>query len=258
MGTQTTPPPGRAHTPPTPLHGPIFDSPRRSSRIHNKQKPSTTNLMDSPAPTSSRRRTAVQTSSQQPLSPPSSPTSPNRRLHASDVRTSKTSKPSLQFDTVQNQPPSRERRSKQSEPMHMYPTPMKTPRKRVNRDGFGNTSRVLFHDRETDPDQIMPTPSKSRRGKKHAAFSLESFESEQRNGGKVEIYTDSKERMPEIDEDEENPFVVKRGGAIPQTKDVPTRKTRGKRQTNYGMTKEIDEAVDHDEGMVYTLYVKTI
>ena len=133
----------------------------------------------------------------------------------------------------------------------MYPTPAKTPRKRAPRGDFGNTARVLFHDLETDPDQIMPTPSRSRRAKRHAAFSIESFEEEQRNGNRVQIYTDSKECMPEADEDDDNPFIVKKSAQNPNH--VPTSTAKVRRKTRRGMGKAVDEAVNNDEGMIYTL-----
>lgn len=168
---QTPPPPPRVHTPPTPLYGPMFDSPTSAP---------------------SRKRVSLG---------PQAPSSPS--------------------------PP-------------------------VLPQVASNIARVLFHDLETDPEQIMPTPSKSRRSKKRAAFSLESFEEDRRNGNKVDIYTDSKERMPEVDDNDDNPFVVRKNQT--KTSDGPAASTtHGRRRTRHGMNRETDKAVENNEGIVYTL-----
>lgn len=137
----------------------------------------------------------------------------------------------------------------------MLPTPAKTPRKRpaVAESQLSTTARVLFNEHPIDPEDIMPTPRKSRKGKKHIAFSLESFEQEKANGEhKVAIFTDSKERMPEIDEDEDNPFLVRKG----KKRMNPSRTSYDRQSSSrlkHGMTKEVDEAVENGHGMVYTL-----
>lgn len=205
--------------------------------------------MDSPKAVSSRKRISTYRTSQQALSPPSSPTSPDHRTQLSQT---KKSKPAVRFGPDAHGSSHRQQRSTNDLAPTMYPTPAKTPRKRAPPSDLGNTARVLFHDIETDPEQIMPTPSKSRKGKKHAALSLESFEGERNDGSKVQIYTDSKERMPEMDESEDNPFIVRKKDKN-TTSENPSTTGRGRRKAKHGMSKKVDEAVENNEGIVYTL-----
>ena len=251
MANYTPPPPNRAQTPPTPLHGPIYNSPRRSSRIHNQRKSSPALMMESPTTAPNRKRANAHNYHQQPQapSPPSSPISP----HQGEQRTRhRGAKLGTQIEPNTQSPVTSQQSSRQDIISRMLPTPAKTPRKRPPQSDLRNTARVLFHDLETDPEQIMPTPSKSRKSKNHAAFSLESFEEEQANANKVQIYTDSKERMPEMDEEDDNPFVVKKDRKQ-RADHASTSTARGSRKTKHGMNREVDDAVNRDEGMVYTL-----
>jgi hypothetical protein len=129
----------------------------------------------------------------------------------------------------------------------MLPTPSKTPRKRVVQaeESLSTTARILFPSRPATIDEVVPTPRKSRKTFKNA-YTLESFADLGESSDKIEIFTDSKERIPTKDDDEENPFVVKKGKgkakAIPQK----PRKTTSK-------TKEMDQAAERDEGIIYIL-----
>lgn len=139
--------------------------------------------------------------------------------------------------------------------MDMLPTPVKTPRKRpiIPEAQISSTARILFNDQPTELEDAMPTPRKSRKAKKHIAFSLESFEQEKANGQRqVEIFTDSKDRMPVVDDDVDNPFMVRKG----KRKASSGREDNEGRTTprlKHGMTKEVDDAVANGQGMVYTL-----
>jgi hypothetical protein len=129
----------------------------------------------------------------------------------------------------------------------MLPTPSKTPRKRVvqSEESLSTTARTLFPSRPATIDEVVPTPRKSRKTFKNT-YTLESFADLGESSDKIEIFTDSKERIPTKDDDEENPFVVKKGKgkakAIPQK----PRKTSSK-------TKEMDQAAERDEGIIYIL-----
>lgn len=226
----------------------MFDSPRRSSRIHNKQKHSPGNLLDSPTQaTVSRKRSSGHPTYHQALSPPSSPVSPDQRA---SLAKRNSARPTTSSTTGLNTT-----RSGLVEASKTYPTPSKTPRKIVSQADFGNTARALFHDRGTIPEEIMSTPTKPKKGKKHIAFSLDSFEEERLNDKKVQIYTDSKERVPEVSETEDNPFIVKKSAAKSQTNGNGSADTvkRGRGRPKHGMGKKVDEAVENDKGMVYTL-----
>lgn len=87
----------------------------------------------------------------------------------------------------------------------------------------------------------MPTPKK--RARKHVGFSLQSFE-EDNIGNSIEIYTDSKDKLPELDTSADNPFYVtrsKNGGA------------KKKRSREVETNKNIQKILEQDEGMVYVL-----
>ena len=78
----------------------------------------------------------------------------------------------------------------------MLPTPAKTPRKKKVADA-GRVSRSLFTTRSSDTldsEDILP-----KKGKKFSHFSLESFNSdleERNNRPALEVYTDSRDRIP--------------------------------------------------------------
>lgn len=120
----------------------------------------------------------------------------------------------------------------------MLPTPAKTPRKKAVGD-VGSTARTLF-----------PPPSGSssgRKKKKYTGFSLDSFNDNEAQGGSaIQIYTDSRDRIPEVSKSEENPFYAK-----PE----PNASTRAskRRVQSTKRDKEVDEAIQREDGMVYVL-----
>ena len=69
----------------------------------------------------------------------------------------------------------------------------------------------------------------------------------------IQIYTDSKDKVPEIDLSEDNPFYEKPGQPVPpepsKSKNSKKRKTRHTIEDN----PEIEEAFNREEGMVYVL-----
>ena len=72
--------------------------------------------------------------------------------------------------------------------------------------------------------------------------------------GKIHIYTDSKDKVPELDLSEENPFLDRHEQEA--SLEEP-RKTRGSKKRKApsasGSNPDIQEAYDHEEGMVYVL-----
>lgn len=223
----TTPPFDNAHphVPPTPLHGPIYDdyepySPRRSSRLRAKER------IDQIMAVSKAPFTNT------PLHQPS----PRKTLtrHGSNMSSQTLSPPSS--------PSSPMRRG--LSPVHtlfghgMLPTPSKTPR----------TKKGVFSiDRPAGPQDAMPSPRRSRVAKR---FTLD----DEPDNERIQVYTDTADRIPEVDEDADNPFVIRRSTRKTKISSFSQRLsdvTSGK--TKYGMNREIDEAVDNDEGMVYVL-----
>lgn len=71
---------------------------------------------------------------------------------------------------------------------------------------------------------------------------------------RISIYTDSKERVPELDTSEENPFYDNPANS---SKDKELDKAKGskKKATKSVLEKEKqqDEAINHDKGMLYVL-----
>jgi hypothetical protein len=130
----------------------------------------------------------------------------------------------------------------------MLPTPSKTPRKRAlkTEESLSSTARVLFPNRPTTVDDAMPTPRKGRKGNQNVF--LQSFEQVEEETETIQIFTDSKDRIPTASEDEENPFVSKRGRGKGKAK----AKSAAKRKVDEE-TAKMEEAVARGEGMVYLL-----
>ena len=121
----------------------------------------------------------------------------------------------------------------------MLNTPAKTPsRKRKDVNG---TARLLFGDNE---GLLEPTPSRTRRARMDPFGIFNDEEATRASGGGIQIYTDSKERVPSLDEDEANPFLSRNAG-----------RTGGKAKSRRksAQEKQMEEAIRNDEGMVYVL-----
>ncbi|KAJ9649534.1 hypothetical protein H2199_000310 [Coniosporium tulheliwenetii] len=123
------------------------------------------------------------------------------------------------------------------DPRAMLLTPSKTPRKRPaeSEAALNSTARVLF-----------PT----RKGN-HFSLTLSSYE--ELDGGaasssKIQIYTDSKERVPSVGDEEENPFLSK--NAKPRRIKAKTSFTK-RRKSAEERAEEMEEAARNDEGMIY-------
>jgi len=133
----------------------------------------------------------------------------------------------------------------------MLPTPAKTPRKKVVQPTVTSTARVLFPSRPGNVDDAMPTPTKhGRRVKKNGGFSLGSFADDASSDGKVEIFTDSKDKIPEIDESPDNPFYVKPGSEHSATKNGHKRR---KVSSLPHHDEGVQEMLKRGDGMVYVL-----
>lgn len=130
----------------------------------------------------------------------------------------------------------------------MLPTPAKTPRKKTVHSGtLDATARILFPAWAVNHEDALP---RVRKGRRQGGFTLQSLAEEEEDSAGIQIYTDSVDRMPEVDESGDNPFVVR--------KDVRRSARGGRTQssvaaTKYGISKEVDEAVDNGEGIVYVL-----
>jgi hypothetical protein len=99
----------------------------------------------------------------------------------------------------------------------------------------------MFQPRLARVEDAMPTPKKARRSK---LFSLDLDDDQRGPSENIEVYTDSKERVPTVDPEEDNPFWDKPSTKPRQSKPAKKRSTRDAR---------IDEAARNDEGIVYVL-----
>ncbi|GAB7345742.1 hypothetical protein MBLNU457_4013t1 [Dothideomycetes sp. NU457] len=250
--TTTPPPPGRLRTPPTPLHGPRYDSyepysPRRSARVSSKRRdirntpePSNAkvnvksqvhhNPTSTPAP---RKTTLTRQLSSQTLSPPSSPETQHR--HTTPQQTKKSD--NTVYEDVDG-----------SELSTLFPTPNKTPLKHAAaaRDP---TARMLTF-KPHSYDTVDPSPRKRKQ-----PLTLDSFDEQQaRRGRKIEVFTDSQDRIPDTKMSDENPFVGRRKTG------TSSASAKGKRPENVSNHEdvEMEAAVRNDEGVLYTFRGKKI
>lgn len=101
----------------------------------------------------------------------------------------------------------------------------------------------------------MPTPRKNKKTKRHVGFSLDSsMDDDAGSEGGIRIYTDSKDTVPELDQSEVNPFIdhpLKRDP--PEANRKPKASKKRKAQPDTLGKHEIEEAFNHEEGMVYVL-----
>ncbi|TLD11289.1 hypothetical protein PgNI_05637 [Pyricularia grisea] len=90
-----------------------------------------------------------------------------------------------------------------SEQTGMLPTPSKTPSRKHSKQlqaDINAVSRNLFND-----DDIMPQP-KTKRPTKYSGISMGSFTAVE-SEDPIDIFTDSHDRIPVVDDDAENPFI---------------------------------------------------
>ncbi|KAF2268006.1 hypothetical protein CC78DRAFT_530408 [Lojkania enalia] len=262
---ERTPSPRRVHTPPAPLHGTKYDSyepysPRRSSRVaaqrgstSQQRSPNSSRPLRASTPTSSKRKSAARASNQA-LSPPSSPVSPYKHGSHRLTRPAHLDADPVDSDSDHVAPTPAKRYLLAMEGRGMLPTPAKTPRKRPlqSEEELRPTARVLFPSRPATVEDAMPTPRKHRKSRRDV-YALESFAEQIDEGaGKIPIYTDSKERVPEVDNTEENVFLSRKGKG--------KAKANGKSEPHKvdSKTAKMEEAVNRGEGMIYTFRGKKI
>ena len=140
---------------------------------------------------------------------------------------------------------------------HLLPTPASLPRKKqVPRREVDAAARVLFPSRPDKVDDAMPTPRKNRKVRKRVGFTLYSSteEDEHETEEKVQIFTDSRDKVPELDPSEDNPFLEGARKAPPSLEHIERRTSRKRKQPHGVQTNpHIEKAFNRDEGMVYVL-----
>ena len=269
----TTPSPlTRLHTPPTPLHGAKYDG-HQPHQTRRTTRRTSQRAAETPPPQSPENHFSLKSASRSrkisetrfaahTYSPPSSTqTSPQKKLfntgRPEKARSASNTMNGSSQETDQFQDMDGTSSSHQSGVVigaSMLPTPAKTPRKKQVQPAAG-LSRVLFPVRPDTVDEAMPTPRKNKRTKRHVGFSLDSsMEDDAGSDGGIKIYTDSKDTVPELDQSEDNPFIDH-----PPKRELPKelRKAKaGKKAKAQPKTidkQQIEEAFNHEEGMVYVL-----
>ncbi|KAJ8105171.1 hypothetical protein ONZ43_g7531 [Nemania bipapillata] len=256
--TISTPsPPGSVRTPGTPKHG-YSDSwepfsPRKSARISARLQ--STNR--TPSPRSSHQPTRSSTKSSTPFSTPA--TSPiKKRLpnmdsvrRASGTLTAKSAANAADSLGIDFKPQQKSQDpSTASLASGMLPTPAKTPRKQPNAKTEA-ASRAIARNLFATTEDAMFSPKK--KAKKYTGLSLDSFRAEDVEED-IQIFTDSRDQFPEIDDSTENPFYGDHVAAEPS-------KRRSKRKPIVvpGEGRQsIDDAVKRTDGVLVVFRGKKI
>ncbi|KAL9126559.1 MAG: hypothetical protein Q9217_004403 [Psora testacea] len=260
-------------TPPTPRHA------GEASRHYTTRKSTrhiltrTTRATETPPlddevhhePPAKHRKVSPHSSAIQPHSPPSSThTSPRKNLRKDkrpintsdmdeqgsivDVRSHELSHNSGNSGSVKDIPPN-------LDPAHALPTPASIPRKKAIPQGTANAAaRVLFPSQPDTVEDAMPVPRKHHRNRRHVNFSLYGSMEDggQSPADQIQVYTDSKEKVPELDASEDNPFFQQPQKAAPPPEPIKARTNRKRKQSQrVESNPQIEEAFNREEGMVY-------
>lgn len=274
------------HLPPTPLHGAKYDEhrPKTTRKGTRNSSSRTQRAIETPPPNpvdlqhSSASLDPTKPNTLRPApatySPPSSThTSPRKRSskgpssnHSKDISAMdgagpSAGAPSLDLFHHPNKNPTLQQPSLNLAAT-MLPTPAKTPRKKPAQPAAVQAAaRVLFPTRPDTVEDAMPNPRK-RRNKMHVGFSLySSMEDDGDSGSKnqIEIYTDSKDKVPELDTSDDNPFFDKHAQTV-TSPELHKKKGSKKRKAEHSLdaSTEIEEAFNREEGMVYVFRGKKI
>lgn len=133
---------------------------------------------------------------------------------------------------------------------NMFPTPVKTPNKR-QRTAANPTARILnFQPGHHSANDLMPARRTIKQASRTQTTGFELYEGDRESKGqeKIEIFTDTKDRVPIMDKTEDNPFL----GESAATSSGPKKgkkKSRDQVQEAEGM----DESARNDEGVMYML-----
>lgn len=269
-------------TPPTPRHGPLQDrypnASRHSARLADKRRVRdnhSTPEPESPVKPRSGRSAVISTPSSgqrspgntanNNLSPPQSyKASPKRkgtrRVHiiSPDSPLDNTFGGSEQLLPPSNGPSHQSHSTfltATTTSTGMLPTPVKTPKKKKMASNVDAPARTLFESQPVIGEEVQSAPKRGRKGRKYNGFSLESFSAEDDgHQSNIQIFTDSKEKVPELDLSEENPFIdhaaFDRGSSSKKVGGTSKRrKISGERRKD----RDVQEAIEKDEGMVYVL-----
>lgn len=98
-------------------------------------------------------------------------------------------------------------------------------------------------------DEEVAPPRRARKQRRFNGFSLESFnEDDAKQAGGIQIFTDSRDQVPEPVTSEDNPFADG-----PSAKKVAGGAKRRKISGEKRKDAQVQDAINRDEGMVYVL-----
>lgn len=246
------------HTPHTPLHGAAYDEspPRRhSARLSQRRivRESRSTLESTPrksrsfgTPTASRR-----TSQNSDLRASKSPRPSPKRRPARRVEVLSPTSPNFESSILKPTTSSRLHPTILSSTTTMadgmLPTPIKTPKRKTIPKIHG-AARALFQDQPMLDEEVAP-PRRARKQRRFNGFSLESFnEDDAKQAGGIQIFTDSRDQVPEPVTSEDNPFADG-----PSAKKVAGGAKRRKISGEKRKDAQVQDAINRDEGMVYVL-----
>jgi hypothetical protein len=134
----------------------------------------------------------------------------------------------------------------------MLPTPVKTPRKK-NIPNANVAARALFQDQPVLGEGVTATSVRGRRGRRYNGYSLESFSAEDGTSGNIQIFTDSRDNIPQLDTSKDNPFINHPSKVQGSSTRVTGTSKRRKVSREQKIDPQLQRAVDNDEGMIYVL-----
>ncbi|KAI1387771.1 uncharacterized protein F4822DRAFT_407531 [Hypoxylon trugodes] len=263
FAVSTPSPPGRVRTPGTPKHGYTdswdpYSTPRKSARISAQRSQHRT---PSPRASTQRHNRVTARVPSDPFDTPNASPQKKRQPAMDSVRRANgalTFGSSNAGDSIGNgssrQKPKANATSQNISSM-MLPTPAKTPQKQPDEKSKAKVravARNLFSDVDADAD-IIVNPKK-RKTKKYSGITLNSFTAEEIEEP-IEIFTDSRDRVPEVDR-EQNPFY----NNLPSSADSETSKRiRAKQVSIPGEGRQtVDEALERKDGIIYVFRGKKI
>lgn len=258
FAASTPSPPPRVRTPQTPKHG-YSDhwepfSPRKSARISSQRERANNNRNRTPSPKPSASRNASSKPANDIFGTPAVSPQKKRAPAMDSVRRAPRLPGVARAAESLGLPPTSQPTSA-ARASGMLPTPVKTPSDRKKRDekieaGVRAAARNLFHD---DSDGLS-SPRK-KKTKKYTGLSLDSFNAEVVDEP-IQIFTDSRDRLPEVDESAENPFY---GETVATTPQPPTRRSPRRKMVIVPGEGRIpmEEAVQREDGIVYVFRGKT-
>ncbi|KAI1268008.1 hypothetical protein F5Y18DRAFT_377123 [Xylariaceae sp. FL1019] len=257
----TPPPPGTLHTPNTPRLGygdpwEPYSPPRRSARLSSNRTPSPISSSQPASRTSRQSTTSSLSKSTTPAMSPRKKRAPamDSVRRASGVLTAESTSHAAEGLGLTNT--SASTNSKATDAMATtqsfgMPTPAKTPRKQPDAK-LEVASRAVARNLFATEADILSPKKKSR--KSYSGIGLNSFIAEDVEEN-IEIFTDSIDRVPEVDTSAENPFYGP-GSTAPEE---PTKRRSKRKITIPGEGKKpVEEVVGRDDGMLYVFRGKRV